>query len=374
MSAWPLGERKPEVLFVDDEPDNLASIRRLLRLAGSPWNATYVNSVDEALQQICSTAVDVVVSDIYMPGKTGFDLLRCLRRQESPCDLPVLIITGSAQTVLKREALDLGATDLLYKPVHSEDLIVRVNNMLRIKFQQDQLKEQNRRLDEKVKERTSELENLHIDLIWRLARIAECRDRNTGNHILRVAHYCRLLAVNSGQDPHWCERIFLASPLHDIGKIGIPDRVLLKAGKLDREERQAINKHCLIGVELLHHDLIGPSAPDACCDTTSVRRQYPNPVLDLAAEIALHHHERWDGGGYPSGLKGQDIPLSARICAIADVFDALSTNRPYKKAFPEQTVIEMMTVAKGKHFDPDLFEVFLNSLPEFRTIRARLMD
>ncbi len=374
MAAVVPGERQAEVLFVDDESDNLASIRRLLHVSRNTWNSTYVGSVDDALQQIDARPIDVVVSDIYMPVKTGFDLLRQLRHQEHTSDLPVLILTGSTQTVLKREALDLGATDLLFKPVDRDDLIVRVNNMLRMKYQQDQIKDQNRLLDEKVKERTSELEHAHIDLIWRLAKVAECRDQDTGNHILRVAHYCRMLAANSGQDHPWCEQLFLASPLHDIGKVGIPDRILLKAGKLDEEERQVINQHCRIGVDLLQRNLLEKSGFGSFSDQTTTRRLYPNPVLDLAAEIALSHHERWDGSGYPHGLKGTDIPVSARICAIADVFDALSTERPYKKALPEETVLNIMTDDRGKHFDPDLFEVFLHSLSEFRVIRDRLVD
>ncbi len=374
MTAWAPDERQAEVLFVDDEPDNLTSIHRLLHISRSTWNSAYVGSVEEALQQIDARPIDVVVSDIYMPEKTGFDLLRQLRHQEHTRDLPVLILTGSTQNVLKREALDLGATDLLFKPIDRDDLIVRVNNMLRMKYQQDKIKEQNRLLDEKVKERTSELEHAHVDLIWRLAKVAECRDQDTGNHILRVAHYCRILAANSGEDHQWCEQLFLASPLHDIGKVGIPDRILLKTGKLDEEERQAINQHCRIGVELLQRNLLEASGFWSLSDQPTIKNQYPNPVLDLAAQIALSHHERWDGSGYPHGLMGADIPVSARICAIADVFDALSTERPYKKALPEETVLNLMTDDRGKHFDPDLFEVFLHSLSEFRDIRDRLVD
>jgi len=309
-----------------------------------------------------------------MPGKSGFDLLRQLRGQDATSDIPVLIVTGSNQTTLKREALDLGATDLLFKPVEREDLIVRVNNMLRMKHQQDQIKEQNRLLDKKVKERTLELENSHLDLIWRLAKVAECRDQDTGNHILRVASYCRILAQNSGQDKQWCERIFLASPLHDIGKVGIPDRILLKPGKLDDDERQAINEHCRIGVALLQRNILEATGFAPFYDGSGASRQFYNPVLDMAAEIALNHHERWDGCGYPQCLSGADIPLSARICAIADVFDALSTQRPYKKAFSEQRVLEMMSEDSGRHFDPRLFDVFLSSLDEFRMIRDRLVD
>jgi len=363
-----------EVLFVDDEKDTLSGFRRMLYPQQKKWDSTFVTSVEEALEVIKNSKIDVVVSDIYMPGRSGFDLLKQLRQDDATVDLPVLILTGNAETSLKRQALELGATDLLFKPVGREDLIVRVDNMLQIKSQQDQIKEQNRLLDEKVRARTLELEMSHLDLIWRLARVAECRDQETGNHILRVAHYSRILAKNYGLDDTICEQIYLASPLHDIGKIGISDNILLKPGKLSDTERIKMNNHCLLGAELLSQNLIGESGNTFLKEVRVAPHHYRNPVLTVAAEIAMSHHERWDGTGYPQKLCGQEIPLNARICAISDVFDALSTSRPYKKAFAEETVLEIMSEEAGKQFDPELFDVFLRSLPEFRIIRSRLAD
>lgn len=365
-----------ELLFVDDESNVLSAIKRLLHGLPDCWKNHFAGSADEALAVMATAEIDVVIADINMPGKSGFDLLQEVRNSEWGEDLPVLILTGDSESSLKRKALDLGATDLLNKPVSRENLVSRIRNMVRLKSYQDTIKRHNRFLDAKVKERTRELEASRLDLIWRLAKTAECRDTNTGNHILRVAHYCRILAENLGLDSELSERIFQTSPLHDIGKIGIPDSVLLKPGRLNVEERQIIQRHCQLGAELLQKDIFPASMLPESGDGSEGLLSPPsgNPFLGMASEIALCHHEFWNGGGYPHRLSAESIPLAARICAVADVFDALSTSRPYKAALPQAEVERIMREGSGSQFDPEVFFCFEQSLPQFRQIQHAFAD
>ncbi len=357
------------VLFVDDDPAMLRSIRRLLHHVEDSWISLYAQSVDEALKIIAENQVDVVVTDVDMPEKSGFDLLLCLRGTPETVDLPVLIVTGKGQSGLKGKALNLGATDLLAKPVELEDLLPRIRNMLNLKHYQDQIKDQNRLLEEKVRERTRELEQSQLALIWQLAKAAECRDTDTGNHIARVAYYCRTLARKAGQDEGFCQQIFRASTLHDIGKIGIADDILLFPGRLSQEQRSQMEQHPALGAELLRQTY----SPLLNVDQILFHPE-KNPLLEMAADIALCHHECWDGSGYPHGLQGEAIPLAARICAIADVFDALTTKRPYKEPFAEDVVLKIMYEKRAVQFDPQLFGCFEESLDEFNQIKMTLMD
>ncbi|MEA3544335.1 MAG: response regulator [Thermodesulfobacteriota bacterium] len=371
-----MSEAPVELLFVDDEPQVLSGIKRLLHGLPDRWNSHFAMGADEALAIMAAADIDVVISDINMPGKSGFELLQEIRQADWGEDLPVLIVTGDSEYSLKRQALDLGATDLLLKPVSRENLVSRIRNMVRLKSYQDTIKQHNQILDAKVKERTRELEESRLDLIWRLAKTAECRDSNTGNHILRVAHFCRILAENLGLEQKNIERIFQTSPLHDIGKIGIPDSVLLKPGKLTGQERQVIQGHCQLGAELLKQDIF-PGSPlreyrDGAEELLS--QQNHNPFLTMAADIALCHHEFWNGEGYPAGLSGDAIPLAARICAVADVYDALSSSRPYKGALPEAEVLAIMREGNGRQFDPRVFACFEQSLPQLRQIQQDLVD
>jgi len=370
------GSVKAELLFVDDEPNVLHSLRRIMHRYTPDWNCTYAGSAEEALLIIEGQSVDLVTADISMPGDSGFDLLRHLKKHQFYADLPVLILTGNQDASLKSKALDLGAADLISKPISQQDLLARIRTTLREKKRQEQIKHRNQVLDRAVRERTRELELSRLDLIWRLARAAECHDRNTGNHIVRVAHYSLVLARNLELPEDVCQRIFQASPLHDIGKIGVSDRILLKPGPLDSDERVQIEDHCRMGAALLARESFPLSPFHSAVDNPveTVSEQERNPFLDMAAEIALSHHEHWDGRGYPNGLCGEAIPLSARICAVADVYDALTTARPYKPALEESDVLKIMRSDKGQHFDPDIFDCFEQSLDEFRAIRERFSD
>ncbi|MGB2987639.1 MAG: response regulator, partial [Phycisphaerae bacterium] len=275
---------KKRILFVDDEPNVLEGLRRMLRAQSARWDMRFVSSADEALDQIRQTWPDVLVSDVMMPGKDGFALLTELRESGRTKDMPVIMLTGVNAADVKRRALTLGATDLLNKPVEAEDLIARLQSVLRLKSYQDELKAQNEILDRRVRERTAELAASRLDIIWRLARAAEFRDEDTGNHVVRVGYYCRVLAEELGMQREFVETLFLASPLHDIGKIGVPDSILLKRGRLTTGEWEIMKKHCAIGEDILCQD----SRPTNPFLDRLLGRQKPtetacNPLLSMAA-------------------------------------------------------------------------------------------
>ena len=363
-----------QILFVDDEPNFLAGLRRMLRGHRNEWTLHFAGGVDEALA-LCETVdFDTIVSDVNMPKKSGFDLLAAIKSNEKTKNIPVIILTGNAENNLKRQALDEGATDLLNKPVSIEDLLARLRNATRLKAYEDLLRNQNVILEQKVRERTAALEHSRMDMVWRLAKAGEFRDEDTGEHVLRVAACSRILAEKLGQDAAFTEALFATSPLHDIGKIGIPDGILLKAGKLSDDERHIMQRHCNIGAAIL---LEKPRGLE-CFDLSDVAAM---AVLDaplgdgidlrgLAAEIALTHHERWDGAGYPAGLVGEDIPMSGRIVAVADVYDALRAERAYKPSFSVEETVRRMEEGRGNHFAPDVFAAFETCIDAFEEVRT----
>ncbi len=365
-----------EILFVDDDAKILTSIKRMLHDYSDFWHCHFASRAAEAIEIIEKQHIDLVTADLNMPGQSGFDLLEKFKDNERFSGLPFLILTGDLEHSLKRKVLDLGATDLLVKPVTREDLVARIDNLLHIKFLQDKVKQQKKNLELKVRERTRGLESSRLDLIWRLAKTAELRDAETGNHLVRVAHYSRILATNMDLDGDICERIFQTVLLHDIGKISIPDYILLKPDKLNAQEWKIMQSHCQQGADLLKPDFFPPSLlPDHQVSTEmGLREREYNPFLLMAAEIALCHHEHWDGSGYPAGLSGEAIPLPARICTVADVFDALSTPRAYNVAFSEAEVLSIMRESRGNHFDPEISSCFEKCLSEFRMIRQGFAD
>jgi putative two-component system response regulator len=364
------------ILFVDDEPNFLDGLRRMLYCQRTKWVTSFVHSADEALEEIRRNGPDVVVTDARMPGKDGLELLTTLRGVDKTKDVPVIVLTGAAESDLKRHALDLGAADLLNKPVNLEDLLARINNALRVKSYQDELKASNESLEQKVADRTAELEESRRDIIWRLAKAGEYRDEETGNHIARVGCYCRVISEGSNLPNDFVETIFLTSPLHDIGKIDVPDRILLKEGKLTPEERKTMERHCAIGADILLRKPKGmrPFLAWRANEQCVTQELGDNGILKMAASIAMTHHERWDGGGYPQGLAGEDIPLESRIVALSDVYDALSFARPYKPAYPEDKVLAIMREEAGSHFDPTVYATFERVVDEFRTIREQFAE
>lgn len=364
------------IVFVDDDPDFLDGLRRMLRFHRDRWDMTFATSVDEALACLEEGRVDAVVSDVLLPGRSGFDLLKAVSTSPLFGHVPVIMMTGLDQRDLKRRALDEGAADLLNKPVDVDELTARIRNALRLKAYEDRIRGQHDALEGKVRARTHALQAARVDLIWRLGRVAEFRDEQTGNHIVRVGLYCQVLAETLGLPREFTDMIFLTSPLHDLGKIGIPDGILLQPRKLTAEEWSTMKRHCAIGAEILRQDarhwshLAAPQAGGSADDADAKT----NPFLAMAASIALAHHEWWDGTGYPQRLAGDAIPLEARIVAVADVYDALSSARPYKPAFPEPRVLRIMDEKAGRHFDPEVHRAFLRALDRFRTIRAQYDD
>jgi len=367
---------KKHILIVDDEQPVLDALRRMLHSHRDIWEITCVSRPEAAWELLLERRFDAVVSDIKMPGMSGLDLLTHIQQAERTKDLPVIMLTGLSTRELKRQALRLGAADLLNKPVEPEDLVARLRSVLRLKSYRDELKADNELLEQRVRQRTMDLYRARLDIIWRLGKAAEHRDDATGNHVIRVGCVSRVIAETLRMDRAFVETLFLAAPLHDIGKIGIPDDVLLKQGPLSPDEWRVMKQHCQIGARILREDCRAQttfwewrgltSEPDGA--------DSDNPVLEMGASIALMHHEKWDGTGYPRGLSGAAIPMESRIVSIADVFDALTSKRPYKDAYTEDQALEIIRNGAGTHFAPDVFMAFLDALPEIRSIRKRFAD
>jgi len=367
---------KKQILLVDDADFVLESLCRMLRSERHVWDLTSARSAKNAWDHLLEQDFDAVVSDVNMPGTSGLELLQRIRQTKRTKDIPVVMLTGMSDRGLRRQALDLGATDLLNKPVEPEDLLARLRSVLQLKASQDQLKAYNELLERRVEERTEELSRSRLEIIWRLGKAAEQRDEETGNHVIRVGCTSRVVAEVLGMDRPFVETIFLAAPLHDIGKIGIPDEILRKRGPLTPAEQAVMKRHCLIGASILGDDCMARIAflewrgTGSHAEVESVH----NPFLQMAASIALTHHEKWDGSGYPQGLAGTQIPLESRIVAICDVFDAMTSERPYKRPYPEHETLHIIRDAVGSHFDPHVHAAFLSGLPQIRSIRKRFAD
>jgi putative two-component system response regulator len=308
---------------------------------------------------------------VNMPGRSGLDLLKIIRNEERTRYWPVLMLTGNGDVGTKRSALELGATDFLNKPFDFVELTARLQNAIALKGFQDEIRRQNEILEQRVADRTLALEQSRRDIIFRLAKAAETRDSDTGNHIVRVGVVAQLLAEAVGLSAAAQQEILLTAPLHDVGKIGIGDEILRKPGPLTPEERAKMQEHCRIGAEILTEDLgeflrkLGDVE-----DSNSGG----NDLLQAAAKIALFHHERWDGTGYPHGVKGEQIPVEARIVAVADVYDALRSKRPYKSDFDPGKTLRIIQEGAGSQFDPRIVEVFESIYPRIEATLANLRD
>ena len=370
---------KQRILFVDDDARLLQGLKRALRCQLSEWEMVFIPDSLRAWEYLQSEMVDSIVSDIRMPGLTGLELLQRIKDDQRLMEIPVVILTGEGDTTLKRRALDLGAQDLLNKPVDRLELIARLRNVLQIKTFQDELREHNEQLEAKVKARTNELLRSQLEIVWRLGKAAEYRDEETGNHVIRVGCLSRALAEEMGMSQEFVETLFLAAPLHDIGKIGIPDSILRKPGPLTPEEREVMNTHCDIGEAILHCDIGEAILQDDCkwaalIDQHHAATSFVNPVLEMASRIAVSHHEKWDGSGYPNGLSGEDIPLESRIVALADVFDALRSKRPYKRSLSWDETLGILEAGSGSHFDPKVHQAFLAIKEKIYAIEEQFSD
>jgi putative two-component system response regulator len=364
-----LGHLFAKIMIVDDEPINVKILHKYLRGAG------YVNFVKTTDSTTCKQLIeaeepDIVLLDYLMPQVNGLQVLEWIRSQQKFKHTPVLILTASTEAATKLAALELGATDFLPKPLDPHELFPRVKNSLIVKAHQDHLEDYSEKLEKEVQARTAELEMSRLRVFQCLARAGEFRDDTTGTHVLRVGRCAGILASEFGYSRKQVAMIELAAQLHDIGKIGIPDAILLKPGKLTPEEFTVMRKHCVYG-----KGIIDPTSDNEAevarryTDIVERPAKYPeSPLLTMAALIALTHHERFDGTGYPNGLRGDDIPLEGRITAIVDVFDALQSPRPYKTAMPPEKCLEIMAQDRGRHFDPKVHDALLARLPDIMNI------
>ncbi|MCB1194636.1 response regulator [bacterium] len=341
------------VLIIDDNPLNIQLATMVLRSEGYK-KIDGISNPEQAVPWICENMPDVILLDISMPGISGLEVLQQLKNIKATSEIPVLMLTSQDDNDTKRRAFELGAQDYVTKPFNSYELIARVNNIVRLKLNTDQLKHQNILLEEKVQERTREI-------IRSLGRAAEFKDNETGEHVLRVSVYSAIIAAGLNFKPDKIDLILQATPMHDIGKIGIPDSILLKPDKLSDEERKIMEQHCIIGAEIfLSLEDKKRAMRNGKTSHLVLLEQEESPLLKTAATIALTHHERWDGTGYPLGLKGDEIPIEGRIVAVADVFDALNSKRPYKDAFPIKKSWKIIHDLSGTHFDPRVVDEFMN--------------
>lgn len=366
------------VLFVDDDPGVFQGMVRTLRRFRREFELRGASSVSEGLREMREWRPAVVVSDVAMPGRNGLDLLRAVSADEELRVIPVIMLTGSAESDLKRQALDRGAVDLLNKPVGAEDLVARLRNVVRLRRYEDHIRTENARLEAQVRGRTAELERAHGEMVLRLAVAGEFRDRETGVHVCRVAHAAAAIGREMGMSASCVRVLMQAAALHDIGKIGIPDSILLKPGPLDDRERLIMQEHCRIGWEMLRLDVATGSSLFVHAILPGARGQAASTagidVLSLAANIALCHHERWDGRGYPDGRRREEIPLEARIVAVADVFEALCHERPYKPAMSVDEAVGTIERESGSHFDPAVVSAFLRALPAVLQVFERFSE
>jgi putative two-component system response regulator len=362
------------ILIIDDEPANVVIARKHLERAGYHSFKTTTDST-VAYNLIQASKPDVVLLDINMPEVSGIEILKQVRANEETRQLPVLILTANDDYAIKVVCLELGATDFLIKPVDPMELVPRVRNSLQNKSFQDRLQRHAKELERKVLERTRELELSRCQAIYCLARAAELRDNDTGNHVIRVGRFAGIIAKNLGFPDTYVNDIELAAQLHDVGKIAIPDAILLKPGKLEQEEFEIIQGHVKHGRNIIEPYVSNEaSVMRSHVERGSEMLDDGSSLMRLAATIAQTHHEKYDGSGYPIGLAGEDIPIEGRITAVADVFDALSSERAYKKALPRQQCFDILEEGRGKHFDPQVLDAFFTGSADIVKIQVEFMD
>ncbi|MBB4821621.1 putative two-component system response regulator [Pseudomonas alcaligenes] len=317
------------LLLVDDEPTNLQVLRHILQ---DDYRLLFAKDGAKALELAQRESPDLVLLDVMMPGMTGHEVCARLKADEATTSIPVIFVTALADVEDEARGFEVGAVDYITKPVSPSIVRARVRTHLSLV-----------RLDE--------LKQTRLQIVQRLGLAAEYKDNETGLHVIRMSHYARILARALGWSEAACEDLLNAAPMHDVGKIGIPDAVLRKPGKLDDDEWVVMREHVRIGAEIIG--------------------EHPSGLLRMARSIALTHHEKWDGSGYPNGLRGEEIAIEGRIVAIADVFDALTSERPYKKAWSVEDAIALLREQSGRHFDPSLVELFISQMPAVLEVKER---
>ena len=318
---------KPRILIVDDEPANLKVMREVL---GNQYRMSFAKSGAAALALLEKEQPKLILLDIMMPDMNGFEVCEILKSTPALSHIPIIFVTALGDESDEFKGFELGAVDYITKPISPAIVRARVKTHLSL-VQAEQLKQ------------------AHVDLVHRLGRAAEYKDTDTGEHIARMSQYSKLLALEFGMGEQQAELLRQAAPMHDVGKIGIPDAILLKPGRLTPDEFNHMKQHAAIGAQILANS--------------------SSPLLQLAHKLAIEHHEKWDGSGYPNGLKGEQISVEGRIVAIADVFDALTSKRPYKEAWGVEEALEHMQAQAGKHFDPHLINLFVNKLDAIIAIK-----
>lgn len=333
------------ILVVDDDPLIVGAIDETLKML---FTIKVALSGERAIRMATGEdPPDLILLDVVMPKMDGYEVLAELKQNPVSRDIPVIFLTGNSDEKSELRAFEMGAVDFIPKPVNTNLIMVRVKAHLA-------LNAHNKILEHTVLQRTQELKELQIGIIQRLGKASEFKDNETGLHTLRMSHYCRILGETIGFEGEQLEVLFSAAPMHDVGKIGIPDRILSKPGKLDTSEWQLMKKHAEFGSIILG--------------------DHSSKLLRTAQSVALTHHEKWDGSGYPYGLRGHEIPLEGRIVAISDVFDALTSTRPYKEAWDVNRAIDLLKEESGRQFDPELIDAFLEGLPTVLEIKESFSE
>jgi putative two-component system response regulator len=358
--------QKATVLVVDDTPDNLSLMSGLLK---DLYKVKVANSGEKAIKIVQSDSPpDLILLDIMMPGLSGYDVCKILKSEVATRDIPIIFLTAMTGTDDEKKGLELGAVDFITKPVNPPIVMARVATQLHVKAAADFLKDQNVYLETEVTKRTAELSAVQDVTIMAMASLAETRDSDTGNHIRRTQYYVKALAEKLRTHPRFSayltdttiETLFKSAPLHDIGKIGIPDRILLKPGKFTADEFEIMKSHTTLGRDAIVR--------------AEEQLNLKVDFLNCAKEIAYYHQEKWDGSGYPTGIKGDAIPISARLMAVADVYDALISRRVYKDGMSHEKAVSIIVEGRGSHFDSSIVDAFLELQDEFRAIALRYAD
>jgi len=337
--------KKQTVLIVDDTPENIDVLVGILK---GDYQVIAALNGSNALKIIQSgRQPDIILLDVMMPEMDGYQVCEKLKADYTLRHIPVIFVTAKATIDDELKGFSLGAADYIFKPFSPPVIKARINTHLA-------LYDQNQELERKVNARTEQLNETRLQIIQRLGRAAEYKDNETGMHVIRMSHYSRILGIASGMNEEQADMLLCAAPMHDIGKIGIEDRIILKPGKLNAEEWATMQTHCEIGAEIIGDD--------------------DSELLKMAKIVAMTHHERWDGTGYPNGLKQEEIPRVGRIIAVADVFDALTSKRPYKEAWSVDDAIDLIKKEAGKHFDPYLVSLFIEALPEVLLIKEKYQE
>lgn len=344
----------PLIVVIDDEFTSRIIIDKIVRtVQGNAVIETFQSPL-KFLGWMHWNLPDLILIDLHMKEMSGLEVIQAIRQVPAMETVPVVVITSDSDRETRYAALDVGATDFMIKPVDPYECRVRCRNLLAMRQHEKALKEHSMNLERSIFRATQQIREREQETLYCLAKAGEFRDSETGNHILRMAHYSRLIAEALDMDQAHCELIEKAAPMHDIGKIGIPDQILLKPGRLTEDEYLVMKNHPMIGYKIL--------------------KESPSTILNKGALIALGHHEKFDGSGYPQGLKGTEIPIEARIVAVADVYDALTSVRPYKKAWSNDEAIGYLKDNRLKHFDPDCVEAFMNQYDKVSLIQQQLKD